>query len=167
MSNINKHWNRWLMSSVYDHFKKGLTDVQPDQVMTINFDSEDTQVSSGKGTKRDSIEFKHLGPDFQYVTGNECNVVISINLLVVTYTDLRDPFRHMNNVGLAQSLFAPCIPVYRHGPYPDTDDKSYLTQLTTEPNSVKTTNFGAYDPVTRVLRTTVEATYMGLLEGED
>lgn len=166
MSNIDKNWNRWLMSSIYNHFKKGLVGVKPDQVMTINFDGEDQQVSSGKGSKQDSLEFKHLGPDYNFVLANECDVLITVNILVVTYIDVKDPFRHMNNVGLAQSLFTPCIVVNKFGPYPDVDDKSYLTELTTtEPNSVKTTNFGTYDPVTRVLRTTVEASYMGLLQG--
>jgi len=155
------------MSSIYNHFKKGLIGVKPDQVMTINFDNEDPQVSSGRGTKQDSLEFKHLGPDFEFVSANECDVTITINILVVSYAEIRDPFRHLNNVGLAQSLFTPCIVVYKFGPYTDVDDSSYVTELTSDPNSVKTTNFGTYDPVTRVFRTTVEATYMGLLQGEN
>lgn len=167
MSNINKNWNRWLVSSVYDHFKKGLVIGKTDQTLFINFDGEDPQTTSGKGNKQDSLEFKYLGPDFDYVTVNECDVKFTFNIMIVTYADIKDPFKHMNNVGLAQSLFTPCILIHKFGPYPDVDDKSYVTTLTTEPNSIKTTNFGAYDPVIRIYRTTVEASYMGLLSGEN
>lgn len=164
MNSIDKNWQRWFMSSIYDHFKKGVLDTKSNPIIKINFDGEDQQTTTGKG-KVDSLEFKHLGPDFNFISADEVDITVSINVMVVTYMDIDDPFRNMNNVGLAQSLFTPCLKIYKYGPYQDVDDKSFLTYLTTEPNIVKTTSFGTFDPVTRILRTTVEATYKGILQG--
>lgn len=166
MSNIDPNWYRWFMSSIYDHFKKGVIDpISQQPLIKINFDNEDQQTTAGRG-KTDSLEFKHMGPDFRFIAANECDVTITINIMVVTYMAISDPFRNMTNVGLAQSLFTPCIPIFKYGPNEDIDDRTQLTLIQTDDNNVKTTSFGTLDPTSRLLRTTVESTYKGILEGD-
>ena len=157
MSDINKHWQRWIMSSVYDHFKKGCVPIK------MHIDGEDP-ISAENFNKIDSFEFKHLGPDFDPKPSREYEVHLGVNIMVVSTFDPKEPFKHLNNVGLAQSLFTPCLTVYKYGPYRDVDDKSYLTRLELIAG-VKTTAFGNLDPVTRVTRTTVEGHYFTVIEG--
>lgn len=157
MNDINRHWQRWIMSSVYDHFKKGCAPIK------LNIDSEDP-ISKDTFNKIDSFEFKHLGPDFEPKPSNEYEVNLGINIMVVTMFSPKEQFKHLNNVGLAQSLFTPCLSVYKYGPYKDVDDKSFLTRLELV-TGIKTTEFGNLDPVTRITRTTVEGHYYAVIEG--
>jgi len=161
MSRPNPNWNRWIMSSVYDHFKKGSSPIK------VNFDGEDP-ISAHPPTKnqKDSVEFKHLGPDFDFNTENDCSVYLKINLMVVTYMDIRMPYKHQDQVGAAQYLFDTCIGLYKYGPNVGIDTKAKFgsLQLVT---GIMTTPFGTLDPVTRILRTTIEGEYTTDLEAEE
>lgn len=147
---MNENWERWIKSSLYKHFREGLT---PSYIW---FQGEERRVDE----PANRYEFNALGPDFDFITADQLTVEIVLNIQVVTNKDPKEPFRHLNNVGKLQTLFHRCLKMYKLGNFADVDTKAQFGQLDLE-SKVRTTDFGLLDPTAKILRTTVEATYKG------
>ncbi|MDE1971185.1 MAG: hypothetical protein KGI50_06465 [Patescibacteria group bacterium] len=104
----------------------------------------------------DRFEIKYLGPDIILQTQDMFEAHLTINCQIITVQD--DTLdKHLGRVGLVQSMFITCIPIYKYGSA-SGDDGSYYYPLQLMSN-IQTTGFGTLDPVSNSERTTVEVVY--------
>lgn len=147
---MNEHWERWIKCTVYHNFRSRLED------RYIWFDGEERKPDEPPNR----YEFKMLGPDYTPIPGNGWLIDFAINIQVITNKDPKEPFRHMNYVGKLQTLFPRCLLLHKYGNISDVDTKEQFASVAIE-DRIRTTDFGLLDPTSKILRTTVEATYSG------
>ena len=151
---MNVNWNRWIVSSVNNHFRKEFGTKQ------IWFPNEERK----ENEQPNRYELALLGPDFNIISNDEVTMIIKMNILVITEREKKEPFRHMDYVGLAQFAFKRCINIYKLGPYSDVDDNSVLQEMVID-SPISTTPFAILEPLKTICRTTVEATYTANMRG--
>lgn len=149
---MNEHWEHWIKTSLYKHFRSGL------EPAYIWFEGEDRRTDEPPSR----YEFRVLGPDFSYLTEDELSAKLVLNIEVITNKNPKEPLRHLKNVGKLQNLFTKCIAIFKYGNDPSVDDDSQVAVIEID-SDIKTTDFGLVDPTARILKTTIEATYAGIL----
>lgn len=153
---MNINMNKWVVLSAANWLRTYIT----------NYDS--TFYVWVQGSKKpqpqpsDRFEIKFLGPDIISQTKDMFTVHITMNCQVLTVQDNAHVDRHLQRVGLAQSMFVNCIPVYKYGSTDDDDASLYypLQQI----SNVQTTPYGTVDVVSNIERTTVEVVYKVVIE---
>jgi hypothetical protein len=152
---IDPNWTRWVLSSLYDHFRKQLVIAN----CSLFIDNEIRQ----DVTSPNRLELRSLGPTYQGLTATETKVTIKVNICVRTQWNDGNPLEHLSRLGIVQSKFVECLSIYKYGPTPAIDDKSLLTALSLAQGKLLTTNFGRIDAVSPIVMTTVEGDYEGYL----
>lgn len=143
---MNSDLNRWLVNSVYKHFRENL---KPDYCYI-----------QGEIRPKDEpvvrYEFRMIGPDW---TENGSEYIISLTVNLVIRSDIRatGPNQHTLRVGKALPVFS-CIPINRYGHIP-TDDQSRVGVLQ-RGAKLDTTHFDVIDPVANITLSTLEAEYV-------
>lgn len=147
---MNSNWHKWVMTSVIRHFKTGLN-VDPNYLWVIG-EKLDTK-------KAQRFELRYLGPTFISNPG-EYQCRLSLNVVVRSNIDSGDQFNHLTRVGLAQSMFANCLRIYKFGPISGVDTGEQFDQMRLS-SEISTANYGQIDLTDNVVISTVEADYIG------
>lgn len=149
---MNEHWVRWLWSSLGSHVRKALND-------TVFVQGEYNLATIAEGYK-----VRYLGPDFNYESGGSVNLTLKINISITSKQDPNDNTNHQKRIGKALTCFTKCIPVKRLGEF-DMDDQRLVCGLLIQ-TPIMLTDLIPYDAVSKTSTSTIEATYMGQLEGD-
>lgn len=153
MNRMNDLWMKWITLSVSDYIAKFFVNdyvwmqdmVRPNQMPS------------------DRYEVRYTGPDFTIVSRDSFDCELTLNCQIVTGQITNEMESHLLRIGNAQKMLAVCIPVYKFGTNPVTDTKLQLSTLQLT-SGIMTTPFGSIDPVSRLVRSTVEASYKMTIE---
>lgn len=157
MISVNPNWVVWTLASAFQHYKdkvlvgndSNLTFLVPSQETPINLDS-------------DRSELIFAGPDFDIVDQENIRLGIRFNILVTTNKDMSNAFYHYNYLAKSLKFFTPCITIRKYG---DSNfDQSQVGTLNLD-SDIKITDIRPFDPVSRQQISTIEAQYIGDLDG--
>lgn len=145
-------WTKWIVLSLNDYIKTYLNNIGPSDYIWF----QDTLKESNP--PGDRYEVMYQGPDTRSQTA-DCNTIfIIVNCQICTLRTLNNIEKHLIRIGNVKSMLKQCIQVYKYGSdsINDTLEPWYFLQQTSD---VMTTPFGTIDPMSKIQRTTVEATY--------
>ena len=150
---LSPHLARWVWASVSKSFedRRGW--------LYLFFEGDDRAIP--EADKLNFAEFRMDGPRLHEVSRNYWQVDVYVNILIQT-TMTNDTHAYFKTLGHVQSLYVPCIPVYRYGDGPDDDGSlvGFLQLNIDKPlEQLKGSNFGQVDQTVRLQQGTVEANY--------
>lgn len=150
---INPNWSRWVWASV----TKFMDENKGPYFMFIE---GQTRLTDGKEV---FFEFRMDGPSIREPSNNYFVFDITINFCLQVAIDNYDAHKFMRCFGWVQSMFRPCIPVYKFGNGPQDDPNfligNFILKNSREIDIVKGLQLGQIDPVMRLMQGTVEARY--------
>jgi hypothetical protein len=150
----NPNWVRWVFASFSDHFTTAFADKLP---LYIEGQHRDTR------ELKDFLELRIDGPFAIQVSRGCWKLRSEVSILIQSVMDDKDYHRHVENLGIAQSAFDVCIPMFRYG-CRDADDDTFLGQMKLLQNRanrdfLEVYNFGQIDKDRKLMQGTVEAHY--------
>ena len=154
MGQPNKHWDRWILASVSEHFDAEVV-VKESIKMFVEGQFRDTNVD------KEFFELRIDGPFTRETQKNQWRLVVEINCLVTTTMTDKDFHRPRKHVGSVSTGFHHCIKVFKFGDGLD-DDQTLLGVLHLRgptDDRVLTTHFGQIDPQSEIHQTTIEGHY--------
>lgn len=148
---INPSWTKWILLSVFDHFKT--------KVDTNNTPLYVPSQQLPPDIAADRFEIIFIGPDYTELTKNNYKSRIVFNVATITNKSDSDPMAHYTMLGRAGSFFSNCIPLFKYGEVAGIDTQAKFSTLRLV-GSVKTTDISLFDPVSQQQRSTLEAEYI-------
>jgi hypothetical protein len=148
----HKDWPRWIQASCIKYFDSQRCNIP----MYIEGQDRNTSIL------QDYIEFRLDGPTIQEQSKDTWELIIEINILVVSYIDANDMYKQLRLVGTIAHAFRASIPVYEFGNNVEPDPPELLGCLTLIEqggSKIIISNFGLINPDLRMLHSTVEAHY--------
>lgn len=143
-----EHFTKWLILSIA---KFAQTTFGNDKFIMSGFED-------AKNEEVEKYTLRFLGPDIIEHDKDNITMCIVLNCLVATSVTPQTSERHFIRIGKAQKLLRSCIPIYKYGSDNIIDTKARIGQLQLMSN-VECANFGRFDPVSSVEKSTVEAAY--------
>lgn len=149
---MDRNIPRWIKSSVVKWFSDQLSN-------DVYFHLEGCDRRTDD--RRQYVEFRLDGPYSRELSNNYWEFDIEINILVVTVRNQTDIYEHDRSIGLVCSAFVPGIPVWKYGDTSDDDPTVQVGCLRVIPKNelIRVTNFGQVRNDSRLLQSTVEASY--------
>lgn len=150
---ISPNWSRWVWASCTKFYDDNKGDFY------LYIEGQSRQVDA----KEVFLEFRMNGPRIREPSHNYFVFDVVINIAVQVGLDSYNAHKFQRAFGWAQSMFRPCIPVYKYGDGPQ-DDRTALLGILTLKNSreidiVNSLQLGQPDPVMKLMQATVEARY--------
>ncbi len=163
MSAPNPHWNRWIISSVADHF---ITNVATPLSLAFLVEGLDDRASEFMEAP-DRAELRYNGPFTQELSHNYWRIAFDVNILVTSMMDgaEKNRFALEINQGKFHEFADTCIPIFRHGKVAQTaeNDGTLLGSLSPrrgKQDSVRSIPFGQINKVDRLKQGQVDARYL-------
>lgn len=162
MSTPNPHWNRWLISSVVDHF---ITKVATPLSLPLLVEGLDDRDSAFEQSP-DRAELRYSGPFTQELSKRYWRIWFDVNILVTSNMDGAEKNRYTLdiNTGKFHEFADTCIPIFRHGDIAqsvenDGTQLGILSPRSGKNDSVRSISFGQVNKVDRIKQTQVDARY--------
>lgn len=150
---MNELWMKWIILSLSKYVQ---TYFASDYVWIQDMERKPNPPT-------DRYELRYMGPDFEIQQPDVTLCKLTLNCQIITGQQTNDMEAHLLRVGKALKMLAVCLPVYKYGRNATIDDKTQFNQFQLD-SDITTTGFGTIDPVSRCVRTTVEASYKMTIE---
>lgn len=141
---------RWIKSSLTSHFNTVLSS-------TLSFYCEGDRRPVTEGNDR--VEFRLDGPLITPLSGSYYTFFVEVNLLLTTFTDSKDIYRHERRTGDCVSAFTNSIGVFKYGDDDTLIDCMNLISGERTSRGIVISNFGLIDPPNKIMQTSVEGHY--------
>lgn len=113
-----EYWPRWSKASIAKHFDENR------QGIKLFVEAEDRDIDEDH--EGDVFELRIDGPNIKrFGTTYEWFLDFEINLLVGSVMRENDSYHFDKLIGIASTIFVPCIPIYRYGNNKDVNDVLY------------------------------------------
>lgn len=162
MSAPNPHWNRWLISSVSDHFITNVATPLSLPFLVEGIDDRDSEFEQAI----DRAELRYSGPFTQELSKRYWRLWFDVNILVTSNMDgaAKNRYTLDINVGKFHEFADTCIPIFRHGDISqsvenDGTQLGVLSPRSGKNDSVRSINFGQVNKVDRIKQAQVDARY--------
>lgn len=143
---MNPLWTKWIKASIAVSFKQALDDLH----LFLEGAPRDTK------SLTQWAELRLVGPDYRQLTRGTWEGTLSVNVLIMTKTDLSNAYVQETNVGIVQAAFVN-MPVLE---YPATTYVGCLRlQQAQMPERLRTQLIGKADPSTDMQQAAVEGQY--------
>lgn len=143
---MNSNWAKWIKQSLCKHFNdnKG--------TLTFNFEGDDDAVT----VMRNHFELRIDGPDVNTAPGAE-KFTFAVNCLVSTAKDMRNVFKHEENVGIVLACFATGMSIY--------NDSNTVIDCLRREDDITVVDYGYIKEGVGLKQSTIEAQYSAYLKG--
>ncbi len=145
---MNELWTKWIILSVSSY----VTTFFGSDYVWVQDNDKPTVLPPNR------FELRYLGPDITCQTRNTFEFNLKLNCQIITAKQSSSIEQHLLRIGKAQKMLAKCITVYKLGSDLVIDDRTQLNSLQLN-SDIMTTPFGTIDPVSSIVRSTVEASY--------
>lgn len=149
---IDPDWIRWISQSVIIHFKTKTSPIFMYVEGRLRPDPE----------PEPRFELRLDGPYFDQVSNGCWDIDVEINLLITSFRDETDAYKHDRLKGIAAAAFTDQIGVFKYG-NGINDNKNVmlgcLIERSGEREKIVVSNFGLIEPTNRLIQSTVEAHY--------
>lgn len=149
---INPDWSRWVWASCSKFF-------DDNKGAYFLFIEGLTRTTDGKEV---FLEYRMDGPNIREPSNNYFVFDITINLMVQVGISNYDAHAFQRAFGWAQSMFVPCIPIYKYGDGPNDDQSQlgfFILKNSREIDFVHSLQLGQIDPIMKLMQGTVEGHY--------
>jgi len=157
--NIVPEWVRWIQQSIILHFKDKLAPT----FMHVEGRLRPTVEPEPR------FELRIDGPYFDQISNGCWDIDVEINVLVTSFRDESDAYKHDRLKGIAAAAFTPQIGVFKYG-NGDGDDKNTMLgcfiERSGEREKIVVSNFGLIESTNRLMQSTVEGHYRMSLTNE-
>lgn len=147
---INVNWNRWILTSAFDHFTTRVGE-------NLVLDGMDRD-----GLDKDPLfaEFRLDGPRIQQLNKNYYRLWFSINILVTAAIDPVDLTKKHDLIGDIANAFTLEMAIKKFGTGPDDDDSLLECATLSDDFPVRVNQLGQIDKDLRIEQATIEGQYL-------
>ncbi len=141
-----KHWARWILTSVYKHFSDRVTDI-PIHIGPYQMESEWSELRFG-------------GPYIDRLDRTCFRIECNVDFLLTTFVDKNDIYKMQRLTGQFQAAFGPiCVFRYGDGPLDDQTLFGTLKLSSRYNNKVNVNNYGLVLADNNFQRSTIESDF--------